>query len=150
MAATAADTADLRPALFTRALPVAAMALVALNDHVLKGAGLLPGWLTGKLSDFAGLYFAPLLVAELWTLARPTPEARAVLRRVLWAAGGFGLLFTAIKTSPEAGALYDTFCSALLRRPARNTVDPTDLMALVMLGVAVWEARRLMRRGTGP
>lgn len=62
------------PRLFTRPAPVLAMLLVALNDHALKGAGLLPGWLTGKLSDVMGLYFAPLLLAELW-------DARAALQR---------------------------------------------------------------------
>lgn len=148
MAASAPETPDPRPALFTRALPVAAMVLVALNDHVLKGAGLLPGWLTGKLSDFAGLYFAPLLVAELWMFARPSPLPRVPVHRVVWAALGFGVLFTAIKTSASADVLYESALSALLRRPASNTVDPTDLVALVMLAVAVWDARRLMRRGT--
>ncbi len=145
--AAATEHTDTRPALFTRAPPVAAMVLVALNDHVLKGAGLLPGWLTGKLSDFAGLYFAPLLVAELWTLAKPTSEARAVVRRVEGAALGFGVLFTAIKTSPWADRLYEAVLTALLRHPASNTVDPTDLVALGMLVVAVWDARRLMQRG---
>ncbi|HEX5753079.1 MAG TPA: hypothetical protein VFZ09_43160 [Archangium sp.] len=146
MAATATETPGPRPALFTRVPPVAAMVLVALNDHVLKGAGLLPGWLTGKLSDFAGLYFAPLLVAELWMLARPSPMARVAVRRVAWAALGFGLLFTTIKTFPPADRLYEAVLTALLRRPAGNTVDPTDLLALVMPGVAVWDVRRLMRR----
>ncbi|WP_375769846.1 hypothetical protein NR798_02875 [Archangium gephyra] len=144
--AAVTESAAARPALFTRALPVAAMLLVALNDHVLKGAGLLPGWLTGKLSDVAGLYFAPLLAAELWTLARPTSEARTVVQRVAWAALGFGLLFIAIKTSHRADALYEALWSALLPRPASNAVDPTDLVALGMLGVAVWDARRLMQR----
>ena len=41
------------------------MAVLALNDHVLKGADLLPSWLTGKLSDFAGLLFFPLLLQAL-------------------------------------------------------------------------------------
>lgn len=147
MAAAATETPDTRPALFTRAWPVAAMALVALNDHVLKGAGLLPGWLTGKLSDFAGLYFAPLLVAELWMLARPSPVACVAVHRVAWAALGFGVLFTAIKTYPPADRLYEAVLTALLPHPAANIVDPTDLVALVMLGVAVWDARRLMQRG---
>lgn len=44
---------------------IAALALLALNDHWLKHAGLLPSWLTGKLSDFAGLYVAPALLATL-------------------------------------------------------------------------------------
>ncbi|WP_245682368.1 hypothetical protein [Archangium gephyra] len=145
--ATATETLDTRPALFTRVPPVAAMVLVALNDHVLKGAGLLPGWLTGKLSDFAGLYFAPLLVAELWMLVRPSPVARVAVHRVVWAALGFGVLFSAIKTFPPADRLYEAVLTAVLPRPASNTVDPTDLLALVMLGVAVWDARRLMQRG---
>ena len=54
-----------------------ALALLALNDHVLKGAGVLPGAVTGKLSDVAGLLVAPLVCAWLlrvrttrgWTLA---------------------------------------------------------------------------------
>ena len=46
-------------------LPIAAVLVLTLNDHVLKGSGLLPGWLTGKLSDFAGLFFFPLLLAAL-------------------------------------------------------------------------------------
>jgi hypothetical protein len=145
MREAAAERDGTRPALFTRALPVAAMLLVALNDHVLKGAGLVPGAVTGKLSDLAGLYFAPLLVAELWTLARPTGDARAVLRRVAWAALGFGVLFAAIKTSPEASARFDAATSALLRRPVGNTVDPTDLVALLMLPLAVADARRVLR-----
>jgi hypothetical protein len=45
-----------------------ALALLALNDHVLKGAGLLPAWLTGKLSDVAGLVVAPVLLAALLML----------------------------------------------------------------------------------
>lgn len=42
-----------------------ALAVLLLNDHLLKGAGLLPGWLTGKLSDVAGLYVAPVVLAAL-------------------------------------------------------------------------------------
>jgi hypothetical protein len=44
---------------------IAALALLAFNDHWLKHAGLLPNWLTGKLSDYAGLYVAPALLATL-------------------------------------------------------------------------------------
>ncbi len=42
---------------------VAATALLILNDQVLKAA--YPGWLTGKLSDVAGLVMAPPLLAVL-------------------------------------------------------------------------------------
>jgi len=43
----------------------AALALLVANDHVLKGAGLLPESLTGKLSDFAGMIVAPPLLGAL-------------------------------------------------------------------------------------
>ena len=44
---------------------IGALLLLLINDHVLKGAGLLPGWVTGKLSDLAGLFVAPALLAVL-------------------------------------------------------------------------------------
>jgi hypothetical protein len=42
-----------------------ALVTLLLNDHVLKTAGVLPGVLTGKLSDFAGLVVAPVLLVAL-------------------------------------------------------------------------------------
>ena len=51
----------LRTARTTLLHPVfwAALTILVLNDHLLKGAGLVPALLTGKLSDFAGLIVAP-------------------------------------------------------------------------------------------
>jgi hypothetical protein len=46
-----------------------AFVLLLLNDHVLKGSGLLPGDVTGKLSDFAWLIVAPAFAAALFGLA---------------------------------------------------------------------------------
>ena len=53
---------DTRPQL---ALGTFAGALVVLlaNDWLFKGHGILPNWLTGKLSDFAGLIVAPVSLA---------------------------------------------------------------------------------------
>jgi hypothetical protein len=64
---------------------IAALALLVLNDHVLKHAGVLPGWLTGKLSDFAGLYVAPALLASLLRVSTRTALAACHL-----AVGGSG------------------------------------------------------------
>jgi len=63
-------------------LPLLAVVVLCLNDHFLKGSGLLPGWLTGKLSDFAGLFFFPILLcsAALW-LSPEDQRARAEGRR---------------------------------------------------------------------
>jgi hypothetical protein len=52
----------------------AALSVLVLNDHWLKGAGLLPGWLTGKLSDFAGLIVAPILVTTAGSSTSPMPS----------------------------------------------------------------------------
>ena len=41
-------------------VPLAAIALLFLNDHILKAAW--PGLVTGKLSDVAGFVFFPFLL----------------------------------------------------------------------------------------
>lgn len=121
------------PRLFTRPLPVAMALVLLLNDHLLKGSGLLPGWLTGKLSDFAGLFFAPLLIAELvlWFAPRTAPR-NGVLAG---SCAGVALLFTAIKLSTFASLRYVQLVS-LLWDNAANVVDPTDLLALPMAALA--------------
>lgn len=52
---------------------VFATALLIVNDHLLKAA--YPGWVTGKLSDVAGLVMAPPVVAValawVWPRWRP-------------------------------------------------------------------------------
>ena len=61
-----ANSAHLTPA---RALLtptwIASLLVLIVNDHALKGSGLLPGVVTGKLSDLAGLVVAPVLLAVL-------------------------------------------------------------------------------------
>jgi hypothetical protein len=108
---------------------VLALLVLVLNDHWLKGAGLLPGWLTGKLSDFAGLIVAPILVASAL-------RARACWARLLcWTA--VGAVFFAIKLWPAAAHAVEQ-----LTRTAglswRIWVDPSDLLALSALPVGWW------------
>ena len=66
----------------------AAVAVLAVNDHLLKGVA--PGWLSGKVSDVAGVFVVAVLAA---VVVRAGPAV------VVTAAG-----FTAIKLSPEAAA----------------------------------------------
>src|SRR5689334_13938559 len=88
-------------------LPLGAAALLFLNDHALKGASLLPGWLTGKLSDVTGLFVLPLVLMACLrrggaALGRPLERGGALSWAVIGATGG---LFAAIKVSPAVNHL---------------------------------------------
>lgn len=100
-----------------------ALALLALNDHVLKGAGVLPGALTGKLSDFAGLIVAPVLVAAL--VGARTRRARVLVFAAVAAP------FAAINLSPTLASMWDAAVGW------STTTDPTDLIALVVAPLAI-------------
>lgn len=103
-------------------LPLAAIALTALNDHVLKGSGLLPAWLTGKLSDFTGLFFFPLAVAAVVRARTAAPRTIAVI--------AVGAVFAWFKLSPAACARIAPIAGVI--------PDATDLVALPVLALAWW------------
>ncbi len=61
------------------------IALLLVNDHVLKV--LYPSWITGKLSDFAGLFFFPFLLALAWVfscLDQKSLQSGLVRSRLSW------------------------------------------------------------------
>jgi hypothetical protein len=103
---------------------LASLALLVLNDHVFKGSGKLPGVLTGKLSDFAGLVVAPVLLAALLRLSSR--------RGLTLAHVATGVVFSAIKLSPAVARAFEAL-TELGPFPWRITVDPTDLVALPAL-----------------
>ncbi len=136
----------------TRALlrPTAllAIALLVINDHVLKAQ--VPGLVTGKLSDVAGLIFFPLLLAAL----AEQVGLRGGRAAVIAAAIATGLAFAAIKLWAPAADLYRLGLAALqwpfraiaaavtdTALPSLGRVqlvqDPTDLLALPALLVSV-------------
>ena len=133
--------------------PVAlgAVALLVLNDHVLKGA--LPGWLTGKLSDLAGLAFSPLLLtavvgcalAGARRLGRRDLDPSLSLRRLAFAIVLIGGGFVAVELWPPATRLYLASLDEL-GLPSTATRDPTDLLALPALAVAAWIGLREIAR----
>lgn len=135
----AGDPAHLtRHALAALAHPITlgAIALLLLNDHVLKQA--TPSILTGKLSDFAGLFFFPFLLVAI-VGATPLRRKADALAAACFVATA--LAFGAIKLSPQANALAMEALEAVLGLPVRIVRDPTDLIALV----ALWPAWRLWR-----
>ncbi|MFI6505022.1 hypothetical protein [Nonomuraea typhae] len=103
---------------------VFAALLLFINDHVLKQAW--PGFVTGKLSDVAGLIVAPALLSLL------------LLRRAdLTATLLTGTLFTLVKTT-HTGAELASQAWTLAAGPSRILADPTDLLALPALALAWW------------
>lgn len=98
--------------------------LMALNDHILKGAGILSPQITGKLSDFAFLFFVPIVVAYLF---RVTSRRGLSISYVM-----VGVSFSAINVSPYCSRLVESlFGVAFL--PLTLWPDPTDLITLTML-----------------
>jgi len=128
-----------RTALTALAQPVTlgSIALLLINDHLLKGH--YPSALTGKLSDFAGLFFFPFLLAALFGLAgaavaRFLPEGLAGIRflpdKVAHTAqlsfAITAMAFAAVKVIPAANSAATAALEALLRLPVRIVLDPTD------------------------
>jgi hypothetical protein len=123
---TAAPRASARAAL-TNPVWWTALVVLVVNDHLLKGGGLLPPELTGKLSDFAGLIVAPVLLAA--SLGVRTARARVAC------CAAIALPFAAIKLSATAATLLTAAVAAVGVR-YRIWVDPGDLMALAVLPLA--------------
>ena len=114
--------------LLAHPLCLGAVGLMLVNDFVLKP--LAPSWLTGKLSDFAGLFFLPFLLAALLALFLPGRWVGPVSFAITGA--GFALL----KLDPAFNA------AALAGLPLQVRLDPTDLLALLSLLPAAWLWRR--------
>lgn len=107
---------------------VAAILLLVLNDHVLKGAGIVPGLVTGKLSDLAFLFFAPIVLVYV-TRARSRGAVACVF--AIPAA-----LFLAINVSPMASEWFEGALSVVM--PSSNVCDAEDLVALAILPLSWW------------
>ncbi len=108
--------------------------LLLLNDHLLKA--LFPGVITGKLSDFGGLFFFPFLVAL--GLAMVMSRWKFDSRRL----GGVAflvtaLLFVLIKVFPPINLAAGEWLSALYGQPIAVARDSSDLLALIVL-IPAW------------
>jgi hypothetical protein len=96
---------------------ITGLSLLLLNDFLFKS--LFHNWLTGKLSDFAGLFIFPLFFSALFPARK---------RVVYWLTA---ILFIFWK-SPASQPLID-LCNTLFPLPVGRVVDPADLLALLLL-----------------
>ena len=97
-----------------------------LNDFVLKG--LYGNWLTGKLSDFAGLFIFPLF----WCAIFPRHQ-----NKIFWLTGILFVFWKSMYSQP----LIDTW-NGLDILKINRTVDYSDLIALIILPFAFEFNRR--------
>ena len=134
---------------------LAAVALLVVNDWFWKPL-VIPGsaasLVTGKLSDVAGLAFAPVVLSAAIGLvlhaaarlgARVDPSLSR--RRLVLCVAATGAGFAAVKLSPALAAHAAELLSHL-GRPARFYDDPTDLLTLPALLAALLIGRDELRR----
>jgi len=135
----ARDTGLLHP------IALVALAVLIVNDHLLKAR--YPGWVTGKLSDAAGLIVFPLLASALVTaIVRRADPRRVLAGCVAAAASGFALVkLWAPATHAFAlalGALQWPFAAITGGvtggiAPVAVVRDPSDLLALPFAAIAL-------------
>ena len=135
-------------------ITLAAVALLLVNDWVLKAAWPRGPFhaVAGKLSDIAGLAFAPVVLtaaiglvlavaARLGARIDPSLTRRRLVLSIAATAAGFA----AVKLFPAAADVMVSMLSKL-GRPAAVQLDRTDLLCLPALLVAYWIGRDELRR----
>ncbi len=130
---------------------VLSIAVLLLNDHVLKAQ--VGGPVTGKLSDFAGLFAVPFVVAAV-VEAAGRGRLRCSSRAFALIAVITGVVFAAVKLDSHARSLaanvgsvarwpLDLLAGRSDPSPIVITPDATDVVAVVALVAAVLVAQRL-------
>ena len=123
--------------------PLIAVAVLIFNDHYLKHAW--PSFVTGKLSDIAGVFFFPIFLCAIWNLALNFAALFRGEVRFRWITAGQGLIailltdliFVGVKMVPSVTHLY-LHGLALLGYPSVVTRDPSDLAALITNLFTYW------------
>lgn len=136
-----------------RWLVLGSLAVVFVNDQIFKGASWFPQAIAGKLSDFGGLFAAPIVVCS----AAEVPLRRLIDTRWYAAAAALsGAAFAGAKISGAVGGVVG-YLYAVLLAPLRLLAggdlrskvvlarDPTDLWALSASVMAVIYVRGCRR-----
>jgi hypothetical protein len=123
-------------------ITIGTVLLLAINDHVLRH--FWPSWLTGKLGDFAWLFFFPYITTAF--LACLLPRRFRVNRG--WVSGlAFSLVggvFFLTKTAPVFREGVLKVLESAFRFPITISGDATDLVALLALipAACLWKRSR--------
>ena len=106
------------------------IALLILNDHILKAS--IPSWFTGKLSDFAGLFFFPFIIAAGLSLL--LARSKHTLQQVgILSFGLVAVWFFLLKTFQPVNFLTTQLTSMILGTPTQIIQDWTDIIGLSII-----------------
>jgi hypothetical protein len=111
-----------------------ALAVLVLNDWVFKGQGILPGWLTGKLSDFAGLIVAPVSLASFLAARQRSTQLCCI--------AAVATVFALTEVSPACAQTFEQLLAGV-GLAWRLWPDPGDLWALAVLPIGWFCCRAL-------
>jgi len=116
-------------------LSLISIAVLLLNDHVLKVVS--PSWLTGKLSDFAGLFFFPFITAAglSFVFSRFNLSSRQIGQISF---GIVAIWFVLLKTFPPINHLTVQLSSSLIGSPTYFVLDASDVIGLMAL-IPAWK-----------
>lgn len=119
---------------------------MAINDHWLKYAS--PSWVTGKLSDFTGVFYFPIFLLALATVVFWRWWKGGFTTTMLWAAILFtdALLIFVKLCAPGARFIETVFAEVLFK--IQLIQDPTDLWALTMNVLTFLYLRKYLRTAT--
>lgn len=123
-------------------LTLTAIFILLVNDHVLRQ--VWPSWGTGKIGDFAWLFFAPFAVAVCISALVPTRNPNRELLIGSLAFGFVGGVFVLANTHTGFNAWLVDTANSLLQIRFRYTQDPTDLIALpsLLAGWRLWKSQQ--------
>lgn len=129
---------------FIHPWPLLAVVLTAVNDHYLKSH--FSGVVTGKLSDFAGLFYFPLFISAVVVLLVRLFRKDYVFNRKLLLAAIIitDVIFCLLKLNVQAQALFVNWFSSNVFSIA-VTRDVTDLVALISSGICYLFARQFFQ-----
>lgn len=117
---------------------LAALVIILLNDHYLKAS--YPCWLTGKLSDFAGLFVLAIFIYAIAGKYLRSEKALVNLHLVI------GASFVIWKIAPIEILLAEI--NEIISMPLPGRVkDASDLIALIILPSSYLYIRKFLNAG---
>ncbi len=118
---------------------ILAITLLLINDWILRI--YWPSWWTGKIGDFAWLFFFPFLLAAILSIFLPsrTKDQEKTIKVLAFVLTG--LIFTLPNSIPSINAILNQLLESVLGLPTDIRTDPTDLIALISLPLAwrIWD-----------